>query len=84
MVDKTKVTDKSENSSMHYTKVIAFLFFLNTLLNGANYPILSCEKYARMQHDIPYTFKKTKQNKSIFYFGANHSYNPDNEQSHQP
>lgn len=49
-------------------------------LNKNNYPILSYEEYAQRKHVSPYIFTISKGAQHLYYFGANHSCEPTNEQ----
>src|SRR5579864_9560582 len=42
--------------------------------------IMSFDKYNMMDHSSPYSFSITKDNQFLFYFGANHSHNPEDKQ----
>ncbi len=42
--------------------------------------IMSYEKYKALKHEVPYLFKLIKPQQCLFYFGANHSHDPENEQ----
>jgi hypothetical protein len=41
---------------------------------------MSYEQYATKQHETPYIFKLEQHNQILFYFGANHSCDPDDPQ----
>jgi hypothetical protein len=61
--------------SIFYTSL-----FFNLQAAKAEYPILSYEEYAILEHTSPYTYTFSKENQHLFYFGANHSCDPKNEQ----
>lgn len=42
--------------------------------------IMSYEEYATVQHETPYLFKLEKNKQHLFYFGANHSCDPNDPQ----
>jgi hypothetical protein len=41
---------------------------------------MSYEEYAKIKHGRPYMYTLLKSDQALFYFGANHSCNPENEQ----
>ena len=58
---------------------IIAMFFINHH-KAPQYSIMSFEEYEPIEHDVPYLFKLIKPNQCLFYFGSNHSHNPENEQ----
>jgi len=42
--------------------------------------LLSWEEYNQKEFDVPYVFKKEKDNKLVTYIGVRHSFNPDDKQ----
>jgi len=60
-----------------------FLFFILCFVNTtcSDDCIMSYEEYALKQHDIPYMYTTVlRSDQLLFYFGANHSCDPKNEQ----
>lgn len=53
---------------------------LEAITEKTNYHILSYEQYAQKKHAEPYAFSLSKSAHHLYYFGANHSCNPTNEQ----
>ena len=59
---------------------------LSLLLVGSLYahdPIMSYEEYVTIKHSRPYMYTLLKQDQALFYFGANHSCDSENEQYQQ-
>lgn len=69
---------------MHIWHIV--LTFLNlTLLIKADeqqkkYALMTYEEYTGIRHEAPYMFSSEKNNQHIYYFGANHSRDPNNAQ----
>ncbi len=40
--------------------------------------IMSFQEYAEREHDVPYVFELNKGDKTLTYYGADHSHNPEN------
>ena len=57
--------------------VAIFLIFQNAC---AHDPIMSYEEYVTIKHGRPYMYTLLKPDQALFYFGANHSCDPENEQ----
>lgn len=57
--------------------ILSILFFTPI---SANNQIMSYDDYAKIRHTTPYTFELSKEHQALFYFGANHSCEPANEQ----
>jgi hypothetical protein len=55
-----------------------FLFAIAGMQNVSDYPIMSYEEYAQTKHAEPYIFKLSKLTQHLYYFGANHSCEPNN------
>jgi len=70
---------------MNQENIKSFLMFGFFLIFGVNvtmvqHQIMSYQEYAKIDHDVPYVYRLTKGNQVLFYFGANHSCDPNNEQ----
>ncbi len=62
-------------------KILFILFFIffhtpNILM----YEIMSYDEYSKIQHEVPYSFVISYDDQHLFYFGANHSCDPENNQ----
>lgn len=58
--------------------IITFIIFSQKLIFSQN--IMTYEEYSKIIHTIPYKYQLSKSNQKFFYFGANHSCDPKNEQ----
>lgn len=63
-------------------KLLAFvvLLVINANENASNVSIMPYAEYQQIKHAIPYTFKLNRSDKCLFYFGANHSCDPNHPQ----
>lgn len=59
---------------------LILLLHYNAPLSGIQHPILSYQEYQKKEHALPYRFQLSTAQQSLFYFGANHSFDPNNEQ----
>ncbi len=64
------------------TNIIRIFCFISsfTPLIAQQWSIMSYQEYAKTKHARPYTFSLSDQNHYVYYFGANHSLNPDDQQ----
>ena len=60
--------------------IVVSLFIFCSIVTVAREPIMSYEEYATIKHGRPYMYTLLKQDQALFYFGANHSCDPENEQ----
>lgn len=67
---------------MNFRKIFLciVLNFFNIGLYDATHRVMSYQDYTKIKHDIPYVYRFANQNQILFYFGANHSCDPENKQ----
>ncbi len=79
-----KVSNESEKVLMQKKIVLIIFLSMSGVLfcsqENNSSQIMSYEEYALTRHTFPYTFIVSKEDQYLFYFGANHSCDPQNMQ----